>query len=532
MRKHLFLLFFLITFFAYRPWFFLSQTLSSGDWPYLFKENIVSFEIFKSPFIWLEPYYRLTAKLGAVWLSFSWEITEKIFWFYPFLIISITSSYFLLKQLAKELNINRGRSIFIPIGSLIFITNTYILMLTGGGQMGVAMAYALAPLTLLRIIKSLSADQNQDKFRSLGLSSLIFGIQLMFDPRIFILSFSTGFIYFLFSSPVLKSINLKILKRIIIIILFAILINFFWILPNLNYYSSEYAVATNVITANFLSFATFSNSISLYHPNWPENIFGKIGFMKPEFIVFPILALNSLFFAQKNRTILFFAFLGIVGSFLAKGTNPPFGELYSWLSAVPGFLVFRDPTKFYTLVVLAYMVLIPFCILKIIKKVSSIRYYVLSVFIIFWLFTINPAILGNLTGTFRPNHVPKEYIGLKDFLKNQNEYFTTLWIPEVERFGFNSDVHPAVSALGAFEVSSLSGVLQKVEDVDSKDKLKELKVKYAIVPYDYLEEIFLTDRKYDNKLYLETIRRSKNVRWFSEMENKNFDKIRVFEVIY
>src|SRR3990167_465551 len=92
MKKYICVLFIIIGS-LYRPWLDIFRALSSGDWPYLFFENIKELSVFQTPFLWLDPYYRFTAKLGVEYLSLSWEITEKIFWFYPFIVISIISSW-------------------------------------------------------------------------------------------------------------------------------------------------------------------------------------------------------------------------------------------------------------------------------------------------------------------------------------------------------------------------------------------------------------------------------------------------------
>lgn len=518
---------------VYSPWFVIGGTLSGGDWPYLFLQNIQAFKIpTEPPFLWLDSYYQLTAKLGVQFFSFSWESTERIFWFLPFLIISFLSSHFFLKYLSQQLRINNKKSnIFVSLGCLIFMTNTYILMLVGGGQMGVVMAYSLTPAVLWRVFATI----NNLKFgkKSLILSSLILSIQLMFDPRIFLLSIFISFLYILF---IFENFNIKILKRIILILGLSVVANLFWIFPNLYYFNTYYSFGVDAVSASFLSFATFSNSISLLHPNWPENIFGKTGFMKSEFIVLPILAFISLFFSNKRRTILFFAFLGFFGAFFAKGTNPPFGEIYIWLSNIPGFSIFRDPTKFYTMIIVSYMVLLPYSLIKLFEKVSGIRYYVLGIFAViflsYWLFLIRPAVFGQLAGTFRPSIVPKEYVSLRNFLITQPKSTKTLWVPRVQRFGFNSKTMPALSLIDVLEVSSASGVLDEFDTKEVKKQLMDEKVMYVIVPYDVLSEIFLTDRKYDDKLYTEAIKKMKNTSWLSELENNEFGKIKVFKVSY
>lgn len=555
MIGYLFFVLFIVVGFIYRSWFYIFNTLSSGDWPYIFAENIREFRIpTEPPFLWLEPYYQLTSKLGVQVFSLSWEITEKVFWFFPYLIISIISSFLFLKYTSTILRVGKNSLIFIFLGCLIFTTNTYILMLTGGGQMGVAVAYSLTPLVLLQLMKLINLSNfSSSKFKFLITSGLILGAQLMFDPRIFLLSILIGLLYFLF---MFKDVNFKIFKKIIFVLIVAIVINFFWILPNFGYFDTEYKSAVDAVNADYLSFATFSNSISLFHPNWPHNIFGKVGFMKPEFIIIPILAYGSLLLlnskrqlkVQKfknnlaikqfsNKAILFFVFLGLLGAFLAKGTNPPFGEIYRRLSDIPGFSAFRDPTKFYTLVVLSYMVLIPFSLNKLSEKVLGIKYKVLSIFslifLAYWLILIKPAVFGQLTGTFKPNVVPKEYVAIKDFLNTRSEDLTkTLWVPSIQRFGFNSRSNPAISSMEIFGVSSVSGVLSKFDESKTKQQLMDEEIKYVIIPDDVLGEIFLTDRRHNDRLYIETVKRLKNINWLSELNEDDFGKIKIFEISY
>ena len=82
---------------------------------------------------------------------------------------------------------------------------------------------------------------------------------------------------------------------------------------------------------------------------------------------------DLIFFLKSNkRKIVFFAFLGLTGSFLAKGMNGPFGEAYAFLfKYFPGFVMFRDPTKWYLLVILSYSILIPFVLSQIVQLIRN-----------------------------------------------------------------------------------------------------------------------------------------------------------------
>jgi len=58
--------------------------------------------------------------------------------------------------------------------------------------------------------------------------------------------------------------------------------------------------------------------------------------------------------------------------------------------------------------------------------------------------------------------------------------------------------------------------------------LQESSVKYVIIPYDSEGEIFLKDRKYDNKLYENTVSEVRKIQWLNEIDG--FGKIKVFEI--
>lgn len=525
--------------FIYLPWFQFSKTLSSGDWPYLYLQNIQAFKIpTEAPFLWLEPYYQITAKLGVQVLNFSWETTEKIFWFIPFLIISIFSSRTFTKYVFEYLIKEKNNDLYATLGSFIFTANTYILMLVGGGQMGIGLSYSLSPLLLYLIFRIINSSSK------IGLEITIYlvvilSIQLMLDPRIFLLTLIIAFFYILFRMTIYKTFYWGKIKIIFLSIIISILINLFWILPNATFYYLEYSNIKSEPGVTFLSFANFPNTISLLHPNWPENIFGKVGFMKPEFILIGVIAYSSLLFVEgkeKNQklNILFFSFLGILAAFMAKGINPPFGQLYSLLSIISGSGLFRDPTKFYVWIVLSYSILIPFSIYSLNRWLREKTNKYLSLLfliscILFLLFLIRPAIFHQLNGTFKPTNIPNEYVNLKNYLINDKNFSYALWVPRVQRFGFVSKNHPVVNADDLFHATSLNYLLSKI---DNKQIIIENKIKYIIVPYDSKQEIFINDRKYNNLLYLKTVKRLRNIRWIKYINSdEKFGKIAVFEVI-
>jgi len=147
--------------------------------------------------------------------------------------------------------------------------------------------------------------------------------------------------------------------------------------------------------------------------------------------------------------------------------------------------------------------------------------------VVYLLFLIRPAWLGQLGGTFKPKKVPEEYVELKDFLYGQKEFFRTLWIPKRERFSFSSDIHPAIEASQLFKTSSQSAIINFLKKSETKILLKELSVKYVIIPYDSLGELFLKDGKYDQVKRDKIEQDLRMVKWLKWLDG--WEKIAIFE---
>jgi hypothetical protein len=518
--------FFFFLILLFRNWFSL-DLISSGDFGYLYKETIEKLSIF--PYAWdssfglglggnisfilaLNTWYFTSAYLLQVLLQFSWNVIERIVWFWPFLAVSIFSSVYVCKKMFPT-------SKYWFISPILFLCNTYALMLVGGGQMGVAMGYALAPLVLYLFVKEFPEHIESSLMRGQIIAGFALAAQIMFDARMAYVTMIGVGIYILINFLRLRS---KLIQQFFIPVGIAVLLHFFWILPlffsgsnPIVQLGSAYSTGEAV---KYFSFADFSHALSLLHPNWPENIFGKIRFLQPEFLIIPILAFASLLFVRQASThkkqksnMLFFALLGLTGVFLAKGANQPFGAVYLWLfNSIPGFILFRDPSKFYLLIAVSYSVLIPITIDRIVllaehtfghkEKPNTLflimRVIIVSGFLLYWGIAHREAVTGELRGTFVSHAVPIEYIHLKDYLAAQSGFSRVLWVPERERYGYFSGDKPGLS-LDAFGVASSSSFIPWIENPQSNEQLRRYAVSYIVVPTDPQGELFITDRKPD-----------------------------------
>ncbi len=478
--------------------FFSKTVFVAHDWPLLFRESRNYFPFWSLAWdymgnggiggsalktMWIDLYANFVYFISNT-LNIPWWLSQRIFWILPFISLSLFSSYKFSKLFIKD-------ELFRGISSLIFTFNTYILLIVGGGQFGIAFAYALAPLVLLGLFNLFE----KTNYKNLTISCLVSGLIIALDPRVALLTFLIAFLYFLFF---IKKFNLRKICFIFINLLIAGILNSYWIFPAfMSFVTSSNSSFVNsyssVAGVKFLSFATLENTISFLHPNWPENIFGKIYFQDPIFLLFPVFAFGALIFKVK-REILFLVTVGLIGIFLGKGASDPFGNIYLFLfENLPGFSLFRDSTKFYLLIAISFSVLIPYFLNSVSEKFEKFRYIFALLFVIFLLLTLKPFWSGELSGIFKPKEIPKEYIFLNQEIKNakdieENNFSRILWIPKRQKYGYFDPLVPSIDSEVLFKGKDIEKITEK--------ELVNYSVGLIIVPTDPDGEIFLKDRKY------------------------------------
>ncbi len=556
LHKNIFLLIiFSVLLFIYKNWF-TKGLLSAPDLPYYLPERLGDFSW--QPYAWsnilgnglggntlitlyLNTYLSLGVRFLVFVLHIPWSITLRMLFFWPFLIIGTFSSFLLTNSFLKNRN-------FAVLGALIYMANTYILMMVGGGQVGIAMAYSIAPLVLYGFFPLI---RKSIKIKNIIWYSLVLSLLTIFDLRITYIIIISAIIYWIFSFLKARNLNQALRSLFFIFIIpgiIIVLLQSFWLLPLIlgkqNPAAELGSAYTSLRSVKFFSFARFEQAISLLSPFWPENIFGKVSFMKPEFLILPILAYASLLFVTKskvksqrskvqvksqkfennvtiqqsnNRVILFFALLGLIGAFLAKGANDPFGGIYLWMfKYVPGFIMFRDPTKWYVLVAISYSILIPFSVWKIYEwlktekkflifnfkfliksKFLNVQNLFLILITLYLLFLIRPAILGQLGGTFKKLSVPSDYVKFGQLVSSQSDFSRTLVVPWRNRFVFESENHPILDASTVFNTTDINQIEKILRAPGTIGILEKLAVKYVVIPDDFTKEIFLSNRTYD-----------------------------------
>lgn len=537
---------------------FSNTILIGGDWRFFWPENlkeIIGYSYawdsslntglgnINFTLLWLNTYLAFTVHLVTQILHIPWGIGEKIVFFWPIFLFSFFSSFFLSKRFIKS-------KLLQVLSGIIYLSNTYALMVFSGGQVGIALAYSIAPFVFMQFIFLIDSYPNKNIWHLVNKSifvGLAFSLQILFEPRIFYVTFFIVVLYFIYNSaqsfqgfnPLKIDTLFSYGKRIMLFFVLPFIIVFclhsFWILPLLVYRYNPAAdlglIHTSLDAVKFFSFATFSQTISLLHPNWPENVFGKVYFMRPEFLFIPLFALSYPFFVKDKETrkkITFFVLLTLVSSFLAKGSREPFGGIYLFLfQYLPGMQAFRDATKWYIPIALSYAVLIPFFIENVTKQKWT-KNILLTIVFVYWLFLLIPVFMGQVKGTFVSQEVPKEYIALHNFLVKERGFYRTLWVPSLQRFGYFTNDAPALHGKELLGEGYEKNITKKFDTKEILQLLQLVGIKYVIVPYDSEGEIFLSDRKYDDRKYIKIKMDLTKVSWLTQ--KKTFGTIIVFEV--
>ncbi len=493
---------------VYLPWF-VFKPLTAPDFPTYYPQRFEDFGFRRNtwtnigasgtgesavPEMSLNAYVQTGANIFVNVLNIPWLFASRYIVFWPFLLMGFVGSLYFAKTFVRNRNLSF-------LSSIIYLTNTYILMLTGGGQAGLFLSYSVVPF----VIASYARQQ-----RLIFIAS--YALMLLFDVRFSVLTTLAIVIYTLSVVP-----NRDLRTRVRFLIGSAAVVaglHAFWFLPGL--FSRGLAIPKDFSDPgwlSFLSFAEFSKTVSMLHPNWPDNMFGKTYFTRPEFLILPIIAFSVFLFRGKQKDgstnmLRFFGAMAVVGAFLAKGTQPPFGGAYSWLfTHVPLFAGFRDPTKFYLFVALSYAVLIPTAVHYISEAIArhlNIRVFRLAVpvgitvlFLLFWTGTLLPQFRGSTTGTFGTYAQHIEYTRFANLISQDHQFSRTLAVPKRNRFIFESELHPVVSASDLLHTTDIAEIGRLLTTASVSALLKQYSVRYVVIPEDNQNEIFLTDRKFD-----------------------------------
>ena len=336
------------------------------------------------------------------------------------------------------------------IGSLFYLLNTYSLLLIDGGQISIAVSFALFPLGFFLVTNAIYSTA-----RKKILAALFLGLLGFFDIRFLYILFLLILIKSLFDffGSDKKSVTIRQYFTFGIICGLTLLgLNFYWLFAQIKYPLAQDIF--NSFTQFSTKFVNIGHSILAIAPHWYKNIFGKISQLRVEFILLPILVFLAPIFKRKDKTVLFWLSIVIISTFLVKGGSQPLGDIYPWLhSNLPGFSFFRDSTKFFFLVFLSYSVLISITVEEVLKRIGGsrkIKVVFLLLISFYLLYLVRPVFLNQMTGTFSINPKQKDFQSLASILKGDKSFGRVFWIPTTYPLSYSDLDHPIVEAARVF----------------------------------------------------------------------------------
>lgn len=420
----------------------LPGTAVWGDAPYFYPEALHEFPLEPSSWTsWGNNFGNVNKTFWLTPLMFFYGLLYKVFgltndalirivFYFPAILLSIITPIIF----ARSLGFGKIVQFF---ASLFYVFNTYFLLLIDGGQVGVALAYGIFPLSLVYIRMFLRRPDLSKFFLSL----IFLSATTSFDPRVGLISVISILVWFLSEALLAKERkSIKNLKWLIPVVLATAAVNSYWFIP-----LTKLAGGIDV-TVSGLQLLSLLNGLFFFAPHWPANEFGKVSPPPFYFLGIPLLVFGGLFW-WKSKKSLSLVIVVLFFIFLVKGTTFPLGEVYGWLVAnVPFGVALRDSSKFFIPLFLFSGVLVGASVEYLRNKWRRFAWVSTGAVYGYLLFLIHPAILGNLNGVLTQRNLPDDFNIVHNKLTGDSGFFRTAWFPARHPFGFHSEEKSAVDA--------------------------------------------------------------------------------------
>jgi hypothetical protein len=425
-------------------WFQFSQTLAD----YLHYSAWSAQVSLGSPnlFLWGWMVSLMPGFFGA--LGFDSNIADKFFIFWPFAFLTPLFGYLFAKQVLKN-------SWGALVAALVFSFNTYYLAINTQGHFGLTLAGTFAPLVMFFFWRYFNTGRKKNLIAA-ALASLIVG---GYDFRVFYILFfillAVPF-WLLFTQKGAARKKIFFRQNFSAMVLFfglLMLFNLFWVLPT----ALTGALASNDIVTRPLVDNNFSldlpGTLTLFHPFWNG---GEPKWFDDQkiplyFWLIPLMVIWGAYFQRKNRQVLFWFFVALLAVFLSKQNALPLKSAYVWLHQnFPGFNAFREASKFYFAIALAYSVLIGAFVSHIFERYGQKKFLKYGVFLgasLIFLWNTKPILTGELKSIFTAQQVDADDQKIRAYVLSQTESFRTLWNPTDPLWASYSVYRPKINAL-------------------------------------------------------------------------------------
>lgn len=374
-------------------------------------------------------------------LGCSLPIIQRLYIYFTYTFAGL-SMYYLATTFAED----RKRMVGLVAG-LFYMFNPFVLGMT---LVYVYLPYAVMPLIVALFCRGLTGRMGRIKstiFIFLALFGVIGDLPNYKNYAMAIGLMSLCSIYYL----TLGEVKLKaLIKYLGTLGLLLFLLSLWFILPFgsfLSYtsigeklsqhaiYFGDYGYATVANLLRLLGSAAFHAGGATYGRAYTDNPFlVLIGYS------IPVLAFLSIILKPRSRNVLLFSIISMVFIFLAKGTNPPFGEVYKWVILhVPLARAFRTSWSLSLGISIGYAFLIGTTTAGLFDRLNNSRPYLAKMVvgaIVLVILTYSwPLVTGTYLETiynppdYKGVQVPPAYYEMENFISSDPEDFRILKIP-------------------------------------------------------------------------------------------------------
>lgn len=443
--------------------------MTAGDWQFHHRELLRNF--LKFPSIWenygnlggvdlISSFDPIKLLYGVISTFTDYSLAERIVYFWPIIIFSYISIITFGKRTFKDNNI--GLLFF----SLLYLFNTYILS-TQTGFVTYAAAYSLVPIAIYFYQRAI--DEPKINLKLVISTALTLYLLYVYEARAGVvcwyLIFVIGLFAFIFHKQQKKIVTIDTLLIGLIFSLLAL----FSAIP-LKFLSSTDLPTTQTL---FNAYNTIQDTLSFHSYAWQGDFlkpFANTPFMQlpvtAYFYIIPIilfsigLYLKSYDYEKRWRIICWLC-AGLLGVFLLKQQNEPFGRLYYIaFQKVPTFNLYRESNKF-ILLLIPLCVVFGFAVTSIAGSINIklLRFAFLSIIAAAILINVKPLINGDIATVFVPRAIPVAYNQSKAVISKAAANQRSLWIPSLSNWSFFDQTHPGVG-LNTTESSNWQNILQ------------------------------------------------------------------------
>jgi hypothetical protein len=432
------------------PFYNLQRTLHLYS-SYFYDTGLGVSSIFNIPRIPLYTFGYILQQIGL----HSWHI--QLIVLLVLMLVSLFSMNSFVKEVLETNNEELGFS-----ASMFYLFNVYTLsQVWSRFILPLVFLWAYIPLFLLLFLRYLKTDERKYLYL-FALSSIPFSVAYVIISPALTLWLCAGLLVFLFLFTSKKRIQL--LSKSFIAFILWIVVNIWWIFPlvtlNDGATSSGINADQNLLALSDVS-SYFPNTellrlrqLYMLGPNSPNYNFynsaivGNVSWIIFAVVLFGIYYSLRQYIHTKNASnqngLLFFFLLFILGWFISKGSNPPFGqEFYKFIfENISIFQIFRNPyEKFGIVFLFGYAVFFAFGIEWFKSKFLLLKHIVFTLFLLLsCVYLVKPMWASSLFKNTTYLEVPSYYeLANKYINQNTNIDSRILHLPYLHGSGIKYD---------------------------------------------------------------------------------------------